>query len=130
MAWLGPDGTLAGETGHVVIGGSSAGDPDGRDGFSYYWSGSEPYTIDPYYGDVTQYEDITTLTEGKTFKAVWMAAPIIWHSMGGTWNVGTGGEQNAHDPVKTGQPYDGSAGVTPEHYLSNTSAGWYYVHRP
>lgn len=123
MAWLGPDGTLAGETGHVVIGGSSAGDPDGRDGFSYYWSGSEPYTIDPYYGDVTQYEDITTLTEGKTFKAVWMAAPIIWHSMGGTWNVGTGGEQNAHDPVKTGQLYDGSAGVTPEHYLSNTSAG-------
>ena len=43
--------------------------------------------------------------------------------MGGTWNVGTAASRNAHDPVKTGQPYDGSAGVTPEHYLSNTSAG-------
>lgn len=123
MEYVGPGGYIDQETQHVIVGGSSAGDPDNREGFSYYWSGSEPYTIDPYYGDVTQYENIENLTSGKTFKAVWMAAPIIWHSMGGTWNVGTGGEQNAHDPVKTGQLYDGSAGVTPEHYLSNTSAG-------
>lgn len=121
--YFGESGAISEEAGYSIISGSSAGDPEGRPGFSYYWSGSEPYTITPYYGDVTQYETLDKLTSGKTFKAIWMSCPIIWHSMGGKWEKVDGGETNGHDGMKTGKDYDGEGGVTAEHYLSNTTAG-------
>lgn len=93
---------------------------------SFYWSGANGYSFEPCDCDTKSFESVESITQGTTFTALWMACPIIWHSMGGEWSINNnaGGEGSSYeDQVKTGQAFNGDAGVTDQHYASSTGVG-------